>query len=440
MSKNLTYNLEYIGNNNKTINNYIITDDKSTVESQDGLGNIIIYTSLNSSGAVENDLYKERYNDLYIGDEHIAGGFGFKNISDREYTYSYTIQNYNEINNIYEELNISYTYISDIYNKINDLSKAQINVDKSRNYFYSDDSKYVLEINNNTNELYINNVTSFNISEIKLYFDIYIKLNNNYKLISNDNFISLRVNSEISIPNNYFIKLTKIVYTFEHTFPITSWTLSYKEIDTYNPNAVSYDQINILKSNDGTDININDSIEEIYNIYEYTVDETIYGNLYYGQYTIKFDDNIGNYEIFGNDEIKDIQFIFSLYDNNNDSVNIILPKINFVSPIYYNAIDDINDDLSFNDFINRQIIPNNDKIELNYDFLYDYKLYYYCVLVPLYIIPDVNKVSFTFNKQIQTTIQWNLTNKTYNINNIIYVLYCTEHQYKGNANWIMNIK
>ena len=83
-SKSLTY----VGTHQLEISYYIITDSKQEVINNDGTGNIIVLTSDGKGATTEDVLNSDNsylyYRDLYVGDEHIAGGFGFKDITTRD--------------------------------------------------------------------------------------------------------------------------------------------------------------------------------------------------------------------------------------------------------------------------------------------------------------------------------------------------------------------
>lgn len=74
--------LEQIADWKRSIKEYIITSNPNVLQNQDDTGNIVIYIS-NGEPFSFGDFDNETYRDLYIGDEHIAGGFGFRDIKTR---------------------------------------------------------------------------------------------------------------------------------------------------------------------------------------------------------------------------------------------------------------------------------------------------------------------------------------------------------------------
>lgn len=94
--------LKAIGEYERTLNNFIITSDPKTVSDQDNTGNVVIYISDGQPFFAE-DFYNEEYRDLYIGDEHVAGGFGFKNINTRNDAIAYVFSEFPEKFNEHDE-------------------------------------------------------------------------------------------------------------------------------------------------------------------------------------------------------------------------------------------------------------------------------------------------------------------------------------------------
>ena len=139
------YNLNSVGNTKQYIDNYIITSNNKTITDQDGKGNIIVLIS-NGNGVTTNDINNINYVDLYVGDEHIAGGFGFKNINERNEFISYTLNNSVKINKLSEDLVNYDNQLTHIENTINNIQTQQLNIDETHNYLYVNDKyKYVLE-------------------------------------------------------------------------------------------------------------------------------------------------------------------------------------------------------------------------------------------------------------------------------------------------------
>lgn len=419
-----SYNLEYIGQQHTPINEYIITSNSNVIHEMDGSGNIIVYIDNNGNGALVNDLTKNTYNHLYIGDEHIASGFGFKNPSDRDYAYSYIGYTLNYANNLNENINEINNTIKQLSNTNNTSSK--LSIDQSRNYIVYNNRRYEINVTND-NVLYITNNTSFDIKESKLYFDI-ISENN---VISQDNYISLLEQNKINIPVNYTIKIKKLILIFSHNKNITGFNISCK----FNNNNGDITNIDVYDNI----IPINEN-NEVYKIYEYEFNSEIYGNLYTGQFIIDLEnnDNLLNNNtenLFINipNNSGKINFIINLKDENGNGTDIYMPPIFLNYLIYY--CDNIN---NFNK--NNSIIYNINDNTVNIEFINVIDNYLY-IFIPLYLYNKYN-IDFIYtglndNKFI---LGWD-ENTEINIADNIYCQYkcfVSPYKYNGNMNWTLH--
>lgn len=127
----------------KPISYYIITTSEETIKQLDDSGSIIIRASHNGEplGFEKqlNELEGTTYNSLYIGDEHIATGFGFSNISTRSYV-----------------LDMAYNVVPDLINRLDRLeygtksdeeqidSDSTFNLDSEHRYIKTTDNEYAL--------------------------------------------------------------------------------------------------------------------------------------------------------------------------------------------------------------------------------------------------------------------------------------------------------
>lgn len=446
MNINNNYGLN-LQENNRIIN-YIITDNSDEVKNNDGLGNIIIYTSDNGEGAVNNDAIKTSYNNLYIGDEHIATGFGFKNTTDRDYTYSYIgyILNYADIIN--NNLSVSYSYTLELAKQLNNINELNLSIDENKNSFIINDTKYKLE-KTKDNTLYINKQIEFIVNDVKVYYDIYVENNNQLVLESTNNYISLTNNKIIPLNNNFNLQITGIFISFSHNVEIKQWSLSYKLYNSETGKNITNNPIYVVENTE----NMSDSPykigfvdnEKIYTISENGFD-TKYGEVYNGQYKINLENyyNITRELISLNNtgvEDADVKMVLNMYDKNNSVIKITLPALRFVSPIYYFTIDNINN-ISANVLsnINSCIYTNyyeNEDIDIIYENVGNENKYY-CVCLPVIICNKYN-ISFTLKRQIDINIQWN---KSLINNNIIenYCLFYTPYKYSGDMHWIIKLK
>ena len=160
-SKSLTY----VGTQQLEISYYIITNSKQEVINNDGTGNIIVLTS-DGQGATNEDVLNLDssylyYRDLYVGDEHIAGGFGFKDITTRD-NILFDIKDLQEsvvnINEILANSNIS------------NIADNKLSIDTRHDSFTIDNTDYVLEITE-SNKLRLNRIDRLSFDQIKLYSD-----------------------------------------------------------------------------------------------------------------------------------------------------------------------------------------------------------------------------------------------------------------------------
>jgi hypothetical protein len=332
--KESIYNLFSVGDNNKPINDYIITDDSNIISSEDGSGNIIIYMS-NGEGVMLNELTKTTYTDLYIGDEHIAGGFGFKNIQDRNYTYSYISYTLQEITGIYNSINEINHELEKSNEKLNNLDVSlhsnKVSVNQNNNSFYVDDKKYSLNVKNNL--LYINKESVFNIYDIKIYYNII----ENDITVSENNYISLHENKKVIIPTNKVIYITKIMLNFEHSSNITKYDILYTKTDIYTNDTEEVELFSDVSDDEGNLRNLSN----IYKITDYDNNSSV--DLFSGQYIIDLskEKNRLLIDLFDFYDVK-LGLIVRLTDKFNDFIDIHLPEILVYNPIYYGVKKDNN--------------------------------------------------------------------------------------------------
>lgn len=430
------YNLNSVGNTKQYIDNYIITSNSKTITDQDGKGNIIVLIS-NGNGVTTNDINNINYVDLYVGDEHIAGGLGFKNINERNEFISYTLNNSVKINKLSEDLVNYDNQLTHIENTINNIQTQQLNIDETHNYLYVNDKyKYVFDIDNENNILGIYEEPNFIINEVKIYFDIY----ENDTLISTGNYISYYENKQIYISNKQKIKITNIVTSFEHHVNMKEYKLYYNlsDISVKTPDSI----INISgdKSNNYT-VSFSDNSKTIYK-HDFETNN-YYENLTKGKFNIDVKDN--NYEISYNNENKSIELFIKLYDENYNYCLIRLPKIFFISPIYYfNSETALSIDYQTVISHNKYIIPykeNDDDIfVIDLNFESDNKLtrYYNIVAIPSFLVKNTN-TKFILNKQLQVELVWNMKNQQIKINEINYYVLSSPNKYIGDINWILKL-
>ena len=240
-SKSLTY----VGTQQLEISYYIITDSKQEVINNDGTGNIIVLTS-DGQGATNEDVLNSDssylyYRDLYVGDEHIAGGFGFKDITTRD-NILFDIKGLQDsvvnINEILANSNIS------------NIADNKLSIDTRHDSFTIDNTDYVLEITE-SNKLRLNRIDRLSFDQIKLYSDT--------KILETENLV---------IPVNSSITFNKLEFVCSGSYPLADLTL--------------------FSTKDKQNYNLTESNSLIYNEYHQSFDPE--STAFTGKYEISFDD------------------------------------------------------------------------------------------------------------------------------------------------------
>jgi hypothetical protein len=417
------YSLYKVGENNQPINDYIITDYKDVVTNQDGSGNVIIYIS-DGEGVMSHDINRDKYTDLYIGDEHVAGGFGFKNINDRNYTYSYISYTLNEIDKIYDSISYISTNISDIENELNNFSNnidsKNIRINQNKNYFYIDKKKYVLSINDN-NLLSVTKESMFNVYDVKIYYNII----ENGSIISENNCISLYGNNKTIIPPNRKLEFTKIIFNFEHSQEIKRYDILYNIIDEKTNDYIEQTLYGDEYSN---------NINNIFKLTDYDIEDSNI-DLFSGQYAIELPNIIDCINLEELSDIK-IRLIFRLTDKFNNYVDSILPDICIFNPIYYGI--KVNTDTSLSSMYCDYMGTSN-SLSLHFDCGDTEK--YLVIYIPEYMYYlHRNNIKISLNKQLNIQINWNISEEPKSLanNSINFVEFISPYKYKGTSDWILS--
>ena len=171
MIKNGEEDLLTIGSKEKQIDKYIITDNKSTVRANADTGNIVILTNNNGTGLSDEEYDQNDenhfYNDLYIGDEHIAGGYGFTSpfVRDKILALPGQLQTLTEKVESYHKDSITGGDNGD-----NSLIEQKITIDPEYYKIDTGDKKYELILDEATQQLSFHTTQKPTISNIVLTY------------------------------------------------------------------------------------------------------------------------------------------------------------------------------------------------------------------------------------------------------------------------------
>lgn len=466
------------------INNYIVTDNPNILEQSDNSGNMIIYVTSDGSSPIENDIIASSsytYKDLYIGDEHIAGGFGFKDISTR--------------NEVIEQVGYMYSYFPDIQSDIETLKEVtqkeinQITIDDKNDLIKINNEEYKLNITDG-NKLQIKHSSRLTINSCKLYFKIkdsnysYIDVTlgdidnddnltsydlsllqttlftgrdklsdrdkiaadvnqdgiinssdvevlkndieqNNIKTVRyypNDKEYYLEYNSEdVYIPIDSQIEITKIELDCSGSSLLSGIKLAYSVNTTSN-----YIYLN-NSSIDSFNTNIDNT--EVLTIYDETYD-TFNDKYFTGKYIFPINQSI-------DEELNECfyQFRFIVQDETNDNVAIYFPKLYFQSPIYFGTSED-NSDISLSN--KSSILLGKYDNELNLNFFHGEIETYGIIMIPGSIYYKGFTPNFTFNDSLKIDIDLEMGKTTPSLNNTNYIQYHTPEKYKDTVSWTLS--
>ena len=474
------------------INNFIITDKQLVVSNADAEGDLIVYLS-DGHGVTEEDITSTEYRDLYIGDEHIAGGFGFKDITTREEFIEKCKNNSSQLENISNQVN-------SIKNVLTNINVNPIEVDKKNNLIVVDNEEYELEINQ-ANKIKLKHSTRLHIDNFKLYFKLKNEeisnqqislllgdLNNDGILSNSDANILLnilagnreklseieRIKADLTKNNliehddleklNSFIQLlendpnTVLGYVDYNPFD-KEYVIEYNgedEIISFENDIIitkiSFDctgtspltgyKLSYTINNDNTQYYIRGDFNEYKNIVNsavYNIIENDDNRYYTGKYEIDINAEISN----GTDnerKERSLSFRFILYDTNYESCAIYTPKIKFQAPIYFGIIENETDNILMDS--NNEILIKNYNEEININFKHDeINDSFGVIYIPYSLYYNACEPVFIYNSNLKITTKWKKID-TYTDSNaqISFYKYITPEKYKGEISWILKFK
>lgn len=387
-SKSLTY----VGTQQLEISYYIITDSKQEVINNDGTGNIIVLTS-DGQGATSEDVLNSDssylyYRDLYVGDEHIAGGFGFKDITTRDNILSYIKDLQNSVVNINEILANS---------NISNIDDNKLSIDTRHDSFAIDNTDYVLEITE-SNKLRLNRIDRLSFDQIKLYSDV--------KTLETENLV---------IPVNSSITFNKLEFVCSGSYPLADLT--------------------VFSTKDTQNYNLSESNSLIYNEYHQSFDPE--STAFTGKYEISFDDKPIKFSSSTN---KEVQLHIALSDTNGESIVKYLPKIIFKAPFYWMCSGYFDSNSNISNIDNKQYgLTEGNPTKFEMKFEHGLEETYGWLFIPHQYLTSNSNIELLFDGNLQIKTNWELM-WDININNINYKTFRTSVPYKGDVSWLLTIK
>lgn len=225
--------LAEIGQRRRAIGNYIITNNAQVLANADDTGDIIIYVS-DGEPFSDNDFDNEKYHDLYIGDEHVAGGFGFKDIKTR----NNMITNVSNLLTRVSQAETKIQYLIDNENQTN-VEGPNLKVESRYSYIETSYGKYWLDYDAKTGNLRVLNDELPNLSDIKVTYNtnkIASLDNNEINVFSNVNLSNVEfIYSGTEDPVSFYIYYTKTIGTKS-----TDYDFAGKYDSPVNLNSLSF--------------------------------------------------------------------------------------------------------------------------------------------------------------------------------------------------------
>ena len=399
---------------NAFINHYYITDDPNTIISAGDNGDIIIYVS-NGEG-FENDRDREDkenpYTDIYVGNEHIAGGFGFKDINTRNKVLT-DIQDLN----IKEEQN--FTYLNQKLTALENSKNYPVSVHENKRFITFDNGdEYELTMNSrNVISLLKHHRITVNDLDIRYY------LNND-----TENVKTLNIKDEsIFVSVSDTINIVGFDVVVESSENIAKFDLSYimPVFDNGNPtySEVSKGIDSLSPSN------------ECYQLTEVNY-EIAEGEKYV--WISRFEENFETPKTIRayNNLNYSIKLRLIAKTETNDSIVVFSPSISFTHPIYY-ATSIFEYEESFENFKNVKEIVDY-KLNENNRLVFEHDKTipsYGFILVPRYWYDSGYIGEFYYHDQLSIQMAFEYGNNSITINNIQYTQYRTPKMYNKTVTW-----
>ena len=425
--------LENVGKGNKTLKDYIITKNPQVLLQNEDTGNIIVYMSDGepfSFGDFENNEYR----DLYIGDEHVAGGYGFKNISVRN----------DILNKVTEEFPDNFVTIDDrlkvieqVFGSIgDDYNDPNIVVNPLYNTFETSYGVYKLDYQNG--ELRVVNDVKPNIFDIKLTFG------------TGDNEVTVTdkevYNHSIFDP----LKLSKITFIYEGTAEPEAFYISHRglikhsyeydidDVGKYNnPIKMNFTRMNWGQDND--DEPTTKMIKDINSLY-FLKNPNKYPNSVQILVEILFND----WEIFGSDltNYEDEYLLrMGIIDKNNKKVVKTIGHMTVSYPFYFGtSVGKPDIDTTVKEVFTQKFFNNFEDIN-DMTFYHSTSATTGWLFVPktVFGVP-LGRPTIWYEGDITLKTKWE--NKEYNclIGQQDYIVYNTPNMYAGEVSWKIKLE
>lgn len=403
--------------------NYYITDNPNRLLQSGDNGDMIIYVS-DGIGVFEQDKerntdIKNTYTDIYIGNEHIAGGFGFKDINTRNKVL-------NDITYIASVQTEHYTYLNQKVSFIENSKINPVSINETKRFIQLDNGdEYELRMNSR-NEISVIKNHRVSINDIDILYYLNDEVTNIQTLNLKDNTKFISVEDVINI-----VGFNAVVESSEY---IMSFNLSYI--------MPKFDDNNKLNTEISKNINTVNAENECYKLTEVSypiIEDEKY--VWISRFEEKFDTpiTIRSY----NNLNYDIRFRLIARTDKYDSAIIYTPSIKFTHPIYYfcsaaygiNSIEGLTGvnkivDYKLNE--NNRLVFTHDINDPSYGF----------ILIPRYWYDDGYRPEFYFYDQlsIRTDFDFDDENASLSIAGIQYTKYRTPNMYNGMVEWDFKLR
>ena len=403
--------------------NYYITDNPNRLLQSGDNGDMIIYVS-DGIGVFEQDKerntdIKNTYTDIYIGNEHIAGGFGFKDINTRNKVL-------NDITYIASVQTEHYTYLNQKVSFIENSKINPVSINETKRFIQLDNGdEYELRINSR-NEISVIKNHRVSINDVDILYYLNDEVSNIQTLNLKDTTKFISVEDIINI-----VGFNAVVESSEY---IMSFNLSYI--------MPKFDDNNKLNTEISKNINTVNAENECYKLTEVSypiIEDEKY--VWISRFEETFDTpiTIRSY----NNLNYDIRFRLIARTDKYDSAIIYTPSIKFTHPIYYfcsaaygiNSIEGLTGvnkivDYKLNE--NNRLVFTHDINDPSYGF----------ILIPRYWYDDGYRPEFYFYDQlsIRTDFDFDDENASLSIAGIQYTKYRTPNMYNGMVEWDFKLR
>lgn len=423
-------NIENIGNSltegltNSYINNYIITANPNEIINAGDTGDIIVFVS-NGKGIFNQDKEKSDdlltpFTDIYIGNEHIAGGFGFKDINTRDNVLK-------NIARLEETTNTHYEILNSEITNIRESKSNPIQVHAGKRFIkMNNGDEYELAITTN-NILYFvkHHRATINDIEIRYY------LNDEKDMIRTIDSTSDDINISVFDTMN-IIGFSVVVEASDN---ISRLDLNYI-MPNLDDDVITGEGKTITIGNFNVNAPVYQIHEEFFKLPE-NAEEQKY--VWLERFDIDLKDENGNLKPYAisavNHNNYDFQFKVNVKTDKFDSSSFYTNKLSFTNPVFYfNHTNEhaIINDLSLLNDIDFVKIDEENTVVINHGETASYGF----IMIPYYFVNELYDISFYYEDQLVIKTDFDLCPDV-RINNtdVDYKQYRTPHKYTGVITW-----